>query len=270
METADARLALPAPGWLLHSTAADGIVRLVNHGSDRLPPRPSPEPSTPFEQGGTRTVDDSPHYAKFAYASAAAPDTSEAGPTAGVDNHIALLDARRSASPRGRIHPLGAHGNRAASWHLADGHRIETTSVVHGPWEVRVHRVEGSGTVREGGWSLADEVADPEAVTGPGWAAVRRADGLTSAIVGLHGWDGAGVVRARDANAYGRHSATPYLLQPDHSGLLVTLVVLSAEPELCDAAALREAAALSVTEREVRIRFPDGREEAVRVTAETG
>ncbi|WP_331716817.1 DUF2264 domain-containing protein [Streptomyces sp. 3214.6] len=45
VDTADRRLALPAPGWLLHSTAADGIVRLVNYGADRLPPRP-PRPTT--------------------------------------------------------------------------------------------------------------------------------------------------------------------------------------------------------------------------------
>lgn len=140
VDTADSCVALPAPGWLLHSTAADGVVRLVNHGSDRLPPPPAPD-------------EDSPHYTRFAYASAAAPDT--AGP--GIDNHIALVAADGEASRRGRIHPLGAAGRRAASWYTArlagTGHRIETTSVVHGPWEVRVHRAAGprGAVVREGG-----------------------------------------------------------------------------------------------------------------------
>ncbi|WP_306085196.1 DUF2264 domain-containing protein [Streptomyces acidiscabies] len=32
----DRCLSLAAPGWLLQSTAGDGIVRLVNHGSDQL------------------------------------------------------------------------------------------------------------------------------------------------------------------------------------------------------------------------------------------
>lgn len=146
MDTADAYLALPAPGWLLHSTAADGIVRLVNHGSDRLPPPPA-------------EAEDSPHYAKFAYSSATAPDTPADGPATGPDSHLALLTADGTAvSGRGRIHPLGTEGRRAASWHRAvlpgsdQGHRIETTSVVHGPWEIRVHRVEGppGAVVREG------------------------------------------------------------------------------------------------------------------------
>ncbi|MGW0581027.1 DUF2264 domain-containing protein, partial [Streptomyces sp. NPDC002920] len=154
VDTADAVLALPAPGWLLHSTAADGIVRLVNHGSDRLPPPPA-------------TADDSPHYAKLAYSTATAPDTP-----AGPDNHIALLAPDGTPSQRGRIHPLGVAGRCAASWQ--DG-RIETVSVVHGPWEIRVHRVDAPpGTpVREGGWAVADDTRPPDARTAPGRAVVR-------------------------------------------------------------------------------------------------
>ncbi|WP_216590733.1 DUF2264 domain-containing protein, partial [Streptomyces brasiliscabiei] len=74
IDTTDTALALPGPGWLLHSTAADGLVRLVNHGSDRLPPPPAP-------------ADDSPHYARLAYSSATAPQTPPA-PEPGPDNHL--------------------------------------------------------------------------------------------------------------------------------------------------------------------------------------
>ncbi|GAB2848137.1 DUF2264 domain-containing protein [Streptomyces deserti] len=279
VEEADVCLALPAPGWLLHSTAADGIVRLVNHGSDRLPPPPSPKLSAALEQGGTPTAQDSPYYAKFAYASAAAPETAAAdAPPAGPDNHIALLTADGTPSRRGRIHLLGVEGRRAASWHRAllpgdsGGHRIETVSVVHGPWEVRVHHVDAPhGTpVREGGWAVADDTAPPAAATGPDWAMARRADGLTSAIAGLHGWRDAGtaVAHATGTNAYGRHSATPHLTLPAHPGgthLLVTLVVLSADPAvsgdphaLCSDTRVRVAA-----DGEVEIRFPDGTRERV-------
>ncbi|MFE9115668.1 DUF2264 domain-containing protein [Streptomyces collinus] len=231
VETGDVRLALPAPGWLLHSTAADGIVRLVNHGSDRLPPPPA-------------APDDSPHYARLAYSSATAPETPPA-PHTGPDNHIALLAPDGTPTRRGRIHPLAVEGARAASWHRAvlpgsgEGHRVETVSVVHGPWEVRVHRVDAPpGTpVREGGWAVADDTAPPLGRTGPGRALARRTDGLTSTIVGLHGWldARAAVAHAAGANAYGHHSATPYLTLPAHPGgthLLVTLVVLSADPEV--------------------------------------
>ncbi|PAZ13708.1 hypothetical protein CLM62_22810 [Streptomyces sp. SA15] len=244
----DVCLALPAPGWLLHSTSADGIVRLVNHGSDRLPPPPA-------------TADDSPHYARFAYSSATAPETPETTP--GPDNHIALLTPDGTPSPRGRIHPLGASGSRAASWHRALGHRIETVSVVRGPWEVRVHRLDvPPGTrVREGGWAVADDLAPPVARTGPGRAWARGADGLTSAIIGLYGWgDAEGrVVPALGANAVGHHSATPVLELGDGARLLVTLVVLSADPH-----ALRAGASASVAaDGTVEIRFPDGTRERV-------
>ncbi|MFE8961490.1 T-complex 10 C-terminal domain-containing protein [Streptomyces iakyrus] len=121
----------------------------------------------------------------------------------------------------------------------SEGHRIESVSVVHGPWEVRVHRVDAPpGTpVREGGWAVADDTGPPLGRTGPGRALARRADGLTSTIVGLHGWRdaGAAVAHAVGANAYGHHSATPYLTLPAHPGgthVLVTLVVLSADPEV--------------------------------------
>ncbi|CAM5654667.1 hypothetical protein [Streptomyces afghaniensis 772] [Streptomyces afghaniensis] len=259
VETADVRLELPAPGWLLHSTAADGIVRLVNHGSDRLPPPPA-------------TAEDSPHYARFAYSSATAPETP------GPDNHIALLAPDGTSTPRGRIHPLGVQGSRAASWHRAllpgegEGHRIETVSVVHGPWEVRVHRVDAPpGTpVREGGWAVADDSAPPVASTGPGWALARRADGLTSTVVGLHGWQDAGtaVAQAVGTNACGHHSATPYLTLPAHPGgthLLVTLVVLSADPETNgDPHARRSGPRVRVAATgDVEIRFPDGTRERV-------
>ncbi|MEU5889752.1 DUF2264 domain-containing protein [Streptomyces sp. NPDC047461] len=237
VDTADSTLALPAPGWLLHSTAADGIVRIVNHGSDRLPPPPA-------------TDEDSPHYAKLAYSSATAPDT----PT-GPDNHIALLGPDGTPSERGRIHPLGVEGRRAAS---SQSTGIETVSVVHGPWEVRVHGVPGNSRVREGGWAVADDTAAPHAHTGPGHALARRTDGLTSALVALYGWSDAEgtVVRALDANAYGRHSATPVL---EGTGrLLVTLVVLTKGE-----ARTTGASATVDDEGAVDIRFPDGTRERI-------
>ncbi|KUM89640.1 MULTISPECIES: DUF2264 domain-containing protein [Streptomyces] len=236
VDTADTVLALPAPGWLLHSTASDGIVRLVNHGTDRLPPPPA-------------TDADSPHYAKLAYSTATAPETP-----LGPDNHLALLAPDGTPSPRGRIHPLGCEGRTAASWHRAHGHRVETVSVVHGPWEARVHHVPGSNVrAREGGWAIADDAEPPVAESGPGWARVRRAaDGLTSTVVGLYGWgEGMGrVVAAEDTNACGRHSATPVL---EGTGpLLVTLVALGTDVRVTGAGATLTAAGA------VEIRFPDG------------
>src|SRR5581483_5931732 len=39
IDEADRVVAMPAPGWLLQSTRHDGIVRLLNHGSDRFAPQ---------------------------------------------------------------------------------------------------------------------------------------------------------------------------------------------------------------------------------------
>lgn len=242
VDTRDVSLALPAPGWLLHSTTADGIVRLVNHGSDRLPPPPA-------------TDDDSPHYARFAYSSATAPETP------GVDNHLALLSPDGTPSPRGRIHPLGTEAGRAGS-RGQDG-RVETVSVVRGAWEVRVHRLDvpSDTPVREGGWAVADDAAPPDVHTGAARAVARRADGLTSALVGLHGWDdaGASVVRAVGTNAVGHHSATPVLQLPRSGPLLVTLVMLSADPRT----PLTGASATVAADGTVEVRFPDGGVERV-------
>lgn len=263
VDTADQYLALPAPGWLLHSTAADGIVRLVNHGSDRLPPPPA-------------ASDDSPHYTRFAYSTATAPQTPPGDEPYVPDNHLALLTAA-GASRRGRIDPLYADGRCAASTHAPlapDGDNLDavvTTSVVHGPWEVRVHRVDApAGTVlREGGWAVACDTAPPVADTGPGWAVARRADGLTSAAVGLLGWDeaDAAVARTRGHNAYGDHSAVPVLTasHPGGTRLLVTLVVLTADPLVSgDTHALRTGAQTRLTgDGDLEVRFPDGTTERV-------
>ncbi|GAA2111296.1 DUF2264 domain-containing protein [Streptomyces synnematoformans] len=275
VDTADRVLALPAPGWLVHSTCADGIVRLVNHGSDRLPPPPA-------------AAEDNPHYTRFAYASAAAPETPPAGGVRGPDNQIMFLDAP-GASGRGRIQPLRVGGRQAASWHTPVGQepygadsRVTTVSVVHGPWEVRLHRLRApAGTaVREGGWAVACDSVPPTAESGAGWALARRRDGLTSALVGLLGWEDDGtpapgeVVHARGHNAYGEHSATPVLTLPPHPGgtrLLVTLVVLTADPRLCrDTRALRTGTrARQAPDGTVEIRFPDGTVEQVRAAVLT-
>ncbi|WP_406385386.1 hypothetical protein [Streptomyces sp. NBC_01618] len=74
----------------------------------------------------------------------------------------------------------------------------------------------------------------PFAQSGPDWALARTADGLSSALVALYGWDGgagrAAVARDVQSNAYGPRSAIPYLLSRPHPGgrsVHVSLVALS-------------------------------------------
>lgn len=223
IETRDVRRTLTAPGWLVSGTAADGIVRVVNHGSDHA-----------FGDGVAPEADD-PVYSRLAYASHAAPDSTEASLNDPLDSHIALLDAEGRPShrrPLTRLH-LGvrtAVSRHRAHWPLGPvpapyahdpapsfrtGPWITTASVLNGPLEVRLARVDGPVQeplrLRLGGYCLA--AAEPPFThegTGPG-AWVRRPDGLFSTVVALRGFDEAGVATAQDSNALGPYSATPWL-----------------------------------------------------------
>ncbi|MFD9907260.1 DUF2264 domain-containing protein [Streptomyces sp. NPDC059063] len=253
VEESDQYTALPGPGWLLHGTRHDGIVRLVNHGSDHAP---TEGPAT-----------DDPHYAKFAYSTATAPDTASRAWERNIDSHLALLAPDGTPSRRRRIQPLFCAGRTAASRYEArlpgtdDVFPVLTTSLLHGPWEIRVHRLSApaGATVREGGYAVAD-TARPHTEEGPGWALARTGCGLSSVLVGLHGWDeGAGVGHQVEANAFGPRSATPFLLARDHPGgtsVHVTLVALTRDA--VHPHGLKDAIRCAVHGDTVRITFPDG------------
>ncbi|MFJ4623855.1 DUF2264 domain-containing protein [Streptomyces sp. NPDC088812] len=275
VDTTDRVLALPGPGWLLHSTAADGIVRLVNHGSDRQPPPPAAYP-------------ESPHYSRLAYSTATAPQTPADDCTVTPDQYIAVLDGS-AASRRRRIHRLHTEGRTAASWYADDGSApgargsISTVSAVHGPWEIRLHhvRAQAGNGVRETGWALAHDDGACTAEVGEGWVAVRRNDGLTSALACLRIPDGhvapreGTVVQAVGNNAFGKHSALPVLHHPHHLGtplFLATLVVLTADPRLRDdrEALLGGARVAAAADGMTDVWFPDGHHERVDVRAASG
>ncbi|MEV0096751.1 DUF2264 domain-containing protein [Streptomyces sp. NPDC050738] len=253
IEESDRYTALPAPGWLLHGTRDDGIVRLINHGSDHNPPEGE--------------AHDDPHYAKLGYSSATAPDAAPHAFARTVDSHLAVLSADGTPSRRRRIHPVACQGRTASSWYEdeAAGCRVETTSVLHGPWEIRVHRVDAQegATVREGGYAVAS--ADrPAAESGPGWALARTPDGLTSAIVALYGWQETSVARDVQANAYGPQSATPYARSerlPGGRSVHVSLIALSRDT--VHPQSLRESITVEVDGERVRLEFPDGTEVSV-------
>lgn len=271
VEESDTYTALPAPGWLLHGTRHDGIVRLVNHGSDHHPPAPDPAAVGTGTDPDLGAGEHDPHYAKLGYSTATAPESAPHALVRDIDGHLALLAPGGAVSRRRRIHPLRCEDRVASSWSAArlpgDEHayRIGTTSVLHGPWEIRVHRVEApeGAVVREGGYAVAD-TQSPFATSGTDWALARTADGLSSALVALYGWDGGvdGAAVARDvgANAYGPHSAVPYLRGAPHAGgrsIHVSLVVLSRDrihPE-----ALRTAVRVRVNGDAVVLTFLDGR-----------
>jgi hypothetical protein len=247
--------AMPAPGFLVHSTRHDGIVRLLNHGSDHA----APGEAAP---GETEPPADH-HYDRLAYSSRTGPELSPER----IDNHVALVAPGGDVSYRGRIRRIGP----SASWWNAwlpgydDPWRIEVASAVFGRVEVRCVLVDGPGgaMVRHGGYAIADQRA-PRTDSTDTWAHAVRTDRLASAVVGLHGYDGAGVRRGLDTNAFGPQSTTPYLVRRTHPGgplMLVSAVVLSGDTVWPQA--LAEAVEVEVDGLRCTIRMAGGHEEEV-------
>ncbi len=146
-ETGDFRLALPAPGWLVSGTRADGIVRVLNHGTDHSHP-------------GTNLTD-SPLYARLGYSTATSPVLAGEHAAEPLDQSAAILDEHGLPShrtgfdtllvdrlPTGTL--LGAsrwqahwvtpdpttldHGS-GRSGEVRLGPHLTVLSAVRGPWE---------------------------------------------------------------------------------------------------------------------------------------
>ncbi|MFF8694204.1 DUF2264 domain-containing protein [Streptomyces sp. NPDC015144] len=213
-EGPDRVLALPAPGLLVQSTGADGIVRLHNHGSDHV-----------RVHEGEGQVQDDPLYSRQSYSTVTGP--TAAGNAA--DNHLAVVVAG-ARSERRIVRALGAGGGDgwgwAASWHrpvftsgspMVPGLRVESVTVARGRYELRVHRVSGA--------------PDGALVEQTGWA-TGRDDGLVSALHGLHGWESHDAVRAPQGTAYTPWAVVPRLSAPaGGTAVLVALASLSAEAD---------------------------------------
>ncbi|WP_049572168.1 DUF2264 domain-containing protein [Streptomyces sp. SBT349] len=232
VEEADFHRTLAAPGWLVSGTRADGVVRVVNHGSDHADP--------------ARLVSDDPVYARLAYSTHVAPEMPEDPAGGPLDSTVTLLDPHGNAAHRRPLHRIGtgdragvsrsrAHWPGDASWDpfggpdtdQRTGPWITVASVVRGPVEIRLARVDatpdetatGPFTLRFGGWPLARHTGasvHQGAGAGAGAAAVvTGSGGLVSGLTALRGLGHAEVATAADANPLGPDSATPLLTTGD-------------------------------------------------------
>ncbi|MFD5101392.1 DUF2264 domain-containing protein [Streptomyces albidochromogenes] len=226
VERGDAVTTLGPPNLLIQSTAADGLVRLHNHGSNHVGP------------------DDDPGYARFAYSTRTGPTHDSA------DNHFALL-IDGAWTRRGPARPLDSGPGRAASAHTpAPGVRVVSATAAHGRAELRAHLVTGApeGTpVRQTGWATDDEPADPP----------HPAEGrLTAQLHPVHGYTGAhdaptgptlAAPRTRTAALDGHTTAG--------DSLFVALASLTAEPGPAPVATLAD---VRVTGRTVHVTWANG------------
>ncbi|WP_069851294.1 DUF2264 domain-containing protein [Actinoalloteichus hymeniacidonis] len=246
VEESDFELDLPAPGWLVSGTKSDGVVRVVNHGTDRA--------------SDERLAVELPVYTAYAYSTHTAVQLDPAlelrrgrglaaEPT---DATVALVDAAGSPSMRPPVTPLGVvdgvgFSRHRAHWSVDEegtefriGPVVTVGSVLRGAWEVRLVRITESDDAAAGlpaaqpatgdpvgvdavslrvtGWPLAG-AQPPQVESGTvaqGESQMREetmvAGGLRARSRGLRGLISAPALRAEGASALDRFSATSVLV----------------------------------------------------------
>ncbi|GAA3391965.1 DUF2264 domain-containing protein [Streptomyces roseoviridis] len=205
-ERADTVRAFGRTGLLVQTTAADGLVRLHNHGSNHV--------------GSTEGGEDDPGYARYAYSTRTGPTTAPDP----ADNHFALLGPDGTATTRGPATPLGTGSGRGTDTGLAasaqrplPGVRVLSATLVHGRAEVRAHLVLGApeGTpVRQTGWAT-------------------HADGPVAQLHPVHGYRPGTTELPTGATLQGPGPTRTLALHGTTSGpeaLFVALASLTAEP----------------------------------------
>ncbi|MFI9603325.1 DUF2264 domain-containing protein [Streptomyces sp. NPDC052043] len=257
-EHGDAVVPVRAAGWLIQSTAADGLVRVHNHGGDNQP--------------ADEVLPDDPLYARLAYSTATGPAFEGT-----ADNHFALL-ADGAASERGPIVPLGTGPDWAASAHRprikgAELPGVGVTSLVFaaGAEEVHGHLVTGAVTgtgVRHTGWAVAGGAVET-AVTGGGARVRVSGSALVSEAVALHGLDTAATEPVPAGTAFGPAAAVPVLTGTvtGEECLFVSVVRLSragtgAPP------GVRVEVEVTPAGHRLRVHWPDGGRREVLIRAE--
>jgi hypothetical protein len=269
----DTLRAVAAPGWLISGTRADGIVRIVNHGTDHA-----------VEDA---TLADSPLYARLGYSTATAPVLDERGWTAPADQSVVLIDAEGRHTHRTGMRtlttriddagePVGVAGSHVlAHWvdtepggrdhgggrsgHVWPAGRLTVFSLVRRQWEVRLARVDDAVPaalrLRVGGWPVA---GDGAAGTGPA-TATATGSGLVSHLAAVSHTDVVtGVDEHPDGGPLGGPVRVPWLEHPVRPGTwVITLVALSRDDSPGEAACTTT---LDVSEHglDVSIGWPDG------------
>jgi hypothetical protein len=236
-ETQDSLFVVRPAGWVVSGTAADGIVRIANHGTDHA------------REGSL--VGDSPAYARIGYSTATAPLLDEEGWLAPLEQALALVDASGTPTHRAAMTLLdtrvedgvGIAGSRAvAHWltpvatttHHGSGRDGDVTpagtltvfSLVRGPWELRLARVDqlAAGvadeavTLRVGGWPLVG----PDAVAG---SATVTSAGVVSSVHPVLGEASPAVVTRTGSSPLGDTSHVPTLTFPVRVGAWVAALV---------------------------------------------
>ncbi len=209
VQTGDFVRAVRAPGWLVSGTRADGVVRVVNHGTDHA--------------FAGSTVSDSPLYARLGYSTATAPLLDEAGWSGPADQSVVVLDEQGRATHRsgmrtltvrvddGEAGSVGVAGSTTlAHWVDPDpGQRdhgsgragrsrpagqLTVYSLVRAAWELRLARIDdvaddldpGTLRLRVSGWPVAgDGSAKVAASSATATGTTAAGDALASRLLSV-------------------------------------------------------------------------------------
>ncbi|PFG19071.1 DUF2264 domain-containing protein [Serinibacter salmoneus] len=275
--TADHRVTIAAPAWVVSSTAADGIVRVVNHGADHQHPGD--------------TVADSPLYTRLAYSTGTFPLHRGVDWHSPVDQSVVLVDADGARSHRSGMRSLGDAadlGSATVIGSVAEAHwltpdtpavrhgagltgasrpagTLTTLSVVRGAWEVRLVHLAApaheAASLQAGGWPIADD-AGVEVTLDPDLPRIDLASTThRAALVGLHGWEAARAHHRDDASPLGAHAVTGVLTSPAGEGWHACALHLAGVTGTDAAAAGNPPVAapqLTLTDSHARIAWADG------------
>jgi hypothetical protein len=272
---------LAAPGFVC-TASADGIARMASHGAT------------------SSAVATHPAYRRIGYSNRSAPATGSLGEL-DVDGQVTVIAGDGTVLRRQAFELLGAGDRYAASTWVPEAalppatesrwlgpivrrlpgrlrprtqrarpardDRVETASVAVGDMELRVTHLWSldGGVIRDGGLAVSHDLP-PVVTEGDGWCAATTADGLTGAVVALHGWSGAGWVSGAAASPFGAHTVVPYVEGDarDPETVLVCAHMFTSGP--FDPDAVRARVAIEVVGHRVVIaRTADGEEHLVQL-----
>jgi len=217
IETGDFLRVIEAPGWIVSGTKDDGIVRVINHGSDHA-------------LAGD-DVGDSPLYSRLGYSTATSPWLDNDSWRHPAEETAGFVDAQGNVTHRGGWEALGVRiDNPGSSQAVAVGSSrvnarwidmpenqvlhgsgwtgkstqagtLTVVSVVRGNTEVRIVRID----------QVAAGLPEGTKLRISGWPTVAG-DGLTSSVVPLLPITGSttGSVERADASPLGPGSSAPY------------------------------------------------------------
>lgn len=226
VEIEDVRRIIRPAGWVVSGTVADGVVRVVNHGTDHGSP--------------ALVTADAPLYTRLGYSTTTLPPLLGTTRSSPVDNAVGAVDPRGRLTHRSGFvtedlidDGLAAIAGSTARTHwveveeggfdvgwgyrgtTTDGPTLRTVSVVRGPWEVRVVRRlvadEGDEPVRlrVSGWPLVDARTEP-GMDGSRRVVVRSGEAVSELRV-LQGAGRTGVHIERGTSPLGAVSAVPWV-----------------------------------------------------------